>query len=190
MHIEIREKNGSKKYYLAHSFRDADSVKKVRVFLGRDLTNEALLLRKKSAEAELKQRVKKAKAINSPFFTVLSPIELKELATLEVRGGMRVRHLSRSLIGPSSRKPSGLGHKRHQRFSRRRQRSEKYFWKTKVGLKIKAKKISLKPSGWQMQLTIYDQQTSTVSLKLIQRTSISQSSRIQNILQEISAKKV
>jgi fido (protein-threonine AMPylation protein) len=96
VHIEIREKNGSKKYYLAHSFRDADSGKKVRVFLGRDLTNEALLLRKKSAEAELKQRVKEAKAINSPFLTVLSPIELKELATLETRGELRVRHLSES----------------------------------------------------------------------------------------------
>ena len=96
MNIEIREKNGSKKYYLAHSFREADSVKKVRVFLGRDLTNEALLLRKKGAEAELKQRVKEAKAINSPFLTVLSSIELKELATLEARGELRVRHLSES----------------------------------------------------------------------------------------------
>jgi fido (protein-threonine AMPylation protein) len=96
VHIEIREKKGSKKYYLAHSFRNGDSVKKVRVFLGRDLTNEALELREKNAEAELKQRVKEAKAIHDPYITVLSPIELKELATLEARGELRVRHLSES----------------------------------------------------------------------------------------------
>jgi Fic family protein len=96
VHTEIREKNGSKKYYLAHSFRDGNRVKKVRVFLGRDLTNEALLLLKKNAEAELKQRVKEAKAIRDPFLTVLSPIELKELETLEARGELRVRHLSES----------------------------------------------------------------------------------------------
>ena len=96
MHIEIREKNGSKKYYLALSFRDGNRVKKVRVFLGRDLTNEALLVRKKNSEAELKQRVKEAKIIHDPFFTVLSPIELNELETLEARGELRVRHLSES----------------------------------------------------------------------------------------------
>jgi fido (protein-threonine AMPylation protein) len=96
VHIEIREENGSKKYYLAHSFRDGDRVKKVRVFLGRDLTNEALASRTKNAEAKLKQRIKQAKVIRDPFLTVLSPVELKELATLEARGELRVGHRSES----------------------------------------------------------------------------------------------
>lgn len=94
MHIEIREKDGSKKYYLAHSFRDGSSVKKIRIFLGRDLAEQALKERAKNAETELQKRVEKANAIRDPFLTVLSPVELKELETLEARGELRVRHLS------------------------------------------------------------------------------------------------
>jgi fido (protein-threonine AMPylation protein) len=94
VHIETREKNGSKKYYLAHSFRDGSSVKKVRIFLGRDLTEETLKERAKNAETELQKRVEEAKAIRDPFLTVLSPVELKELKTLEARGDLYVRHLS------------------------------------------------------------------------------------------------
>ncbi|MGD6810725.1 MAG: Fic family protein [Candidatus Bathyarchaeia archaeon] len=94
MHIETREKDGSKKYYLAQSFRDGRSVKKVRVFLGRDLTEEALKERAKKAETELQKRVEEAKVIRDPFLTVLSPVELKELKTLEARGELHVRHLS------------------------------------------------------------------------------------------------
>jgi Fic family protein len=94
VHIEIREKNGSKKYYLAHSFREGDNVRKVRVFLGTDLTQEALKAKEKAAEAELNRRIEEAKAIRDPFLTILSPSELKELATLEARGELRIRHLS------------------------------------------------------------------------------------------------
>ncbi|XHH08675.1 MAG: Fic family protein [Candidatus Bathyarchaeia archaeon] len=94
MHIETREKNGSKKYYLAHSFRDGSRVKKIRIFLGRDLTEETLNERAKNAETELQKRAEEAKAIRDPFLTVLSPVELKELKTLEARGELHVRHLS------------------------------------------------------------------------------------------------
>ena len=94
MHLEVREKSGSKKYYLAHSFRDGGRVRKVRVFLGTDLSADGLASRRKNAEAELKRRLAKAKAIRDPFLTVLSSFELKELATLEARGELRVRHLS------------------------------------------------------------------------------------------------
>jgi Fic family protein len=94
VHLEAREKSGSKKYYLAHSFRDGRRVRKVRVFLGTDLSVEALQLRRKNAEEELKQRITRAKAIRDPFLTVLSSFEQKELATLEARGELSVRHLS------------------------------------------------------------------------------------------------
>ena len=50
--------------------------------------------RRKNAEAELKRRIAEAKAIRDPFLTVLSSFELKELATLEARGELRVLHLS------------------------------------------------------------------------------------------------
>lgn len=94
MHLEIRERNGLKKYYLAHSFRIGDSVRKVRVYLGADLSSEELNLKRKRAEAELRERLKESQAIGDPFITALSLSDLKELETLEARGGVRVLHLS------------------------------------------------------------------------------------------------
>jgi Fic family protein len=94
VHLEVREKSGLKKYYLAHSFRDNGRVRKVRVFLGTDLSAHELESRRKNLEPELKRRIAQAKAIRDPFLTVLSTFELKELAALEVRGELRVRHLS------------------------------------------------------------------------------------------------
>ncbi len=94
MHLEIREKNGSRKYYLAHSFRVGSFVKKVRVYLGTDLTAEELKQKRKPAEAKLKDRIKEAQEIHDPYITALSPSESKELETLEARGELRVHRLS------------------------------------------------------------------------------------------------
>lgn len=94
MHLEIRERNGLKKYYLAHSFRVGGNVRKVRVYLGADLSPEDLRLKRKRAETELKERLKERRAIRDPFITALSPFDLKELETLEERGELRVLHLS------------------------------------------------------------------------------------------------
>ena len=94
MHIEVREKSGSKKYYLAHSFRVGNSVRKIRIFLGRDLSVEELRLKRKNSEDELKRRIDASKKIRDPFVTLLSSFELKELSTLETRGELLVHHLS------------------------------------------------------------------------------------------------
>lgn len=94
MHLEVRERNGLKKYYLAHSFRVGGNVRKVRVYLGADLSPEDLRLKRKRAEIELKERLKERRAIRDPFITALSPFDLKELETLEERGELRVLHLS------------------------------------------------------------------------------------------------
>src|SRR4030065_1796207 len=94
MHLEIRERNDLKKYYLAHSFRVGGNVRKVRVYLGADLSREDLKLKRKRAEAELKERLKEKQAIRDPFITALSPSDLKELETLEARGELQVLHLS------------------------------------------------------------------------------------------------
>jgi len=94
MHLEIREKNGSRKYYLAQSFRVGSHVKKVRVYLGTNLTLEELKKKRKHAETKLNERIKEAQAIHDPYITALSPSELRELETLEARGELRVPHLS------------------------------------------------------------------------------------------------
>jgi Fic family protein len=94
MHLEIREKNGHKKYYVAHSFRTKDKVRKIRVYVGADLSPEDLKLKRKHAEIELKKRMKEKQKIRDPFITVLSPSDLKELETLAAHGELRVLHLS------------------------------------------------------------------------------------------------
>ena len=94
MHLEIREKNGLKKYYLAHSFRIGGNVRKVRVYLGANLSSEDLNLKRKRAEVKLKERLEERRAVRDPFVTALSPSDLKELETLEARGELRVLHLS------------------------------------------------------------------------------------------------
>ena len=94
VHLEVREKSGSKKYYLAHSFREGVKVRKVRIFLGTNLSPEDLEARRKTAEAKLEQRIATAKEIRDPFITALSPSEEKELETLAARGEIQIRHLS------------------------------------------------------------------------------------------------
>lgn len=94
VHIEIRKTNSAKKYYLAHSFRIGEKVKKVRVYLGADLSPEELRLKRKLAEVKLEARLEEKKAICDPYVTALSPADLRELETLEARGELRVSHLS------------------------------------------------------------------------------------------------
>ena len=94
MHLEIREKSGVKKYYLAHSFRIGNNVRKVRVYLGADLSSEELSRKRKRAEIELNERLKEKRVIYDPYVAALSPSGQKELETLEARGELRVLHLS------------------------------------------------------------------------------------------------
>lgn len=94
MHLEIRERNGHRKYYLAHSLRTGGRVRKVRVYLGADLPSKELESKRKRAEAELEERLRESRTMRDPYVSALSPSELKELETLEARGKLRVLHLS------------------------------------------------------------------------------------------------
>jgi len=94
MHLEVREVNGRKKYFLAHSFRSGSRVRKIRVYLGVELSGRELERRRKAAERELKERLRAGQLIRDPYLSALSPQELKELETLEARGELRVLHLS------------------------------------------------------------------------------------------------
>lgn len=96
MHLEIREQKGSRKYYLAHSFRIGNQVRKVRVYLGNNLASTEIEQKKALAENTIKDRIRKAQAIHDPYITALSPSEIKELETLEARGALQVFHLSES----------------------------------------------------------------------------------------------
>lgn len=94
MHTEIRQKNGSKKYYLAHSFRAGTKVRKVSVYLGSNLTPQELEVKRSAAKSQLEDKIRAAQTISDPYFTALSPTECEELKTLEARGEIDVCHLS------------------------------------------------------------------------------------------------
>jgi Fic family protein len=94
MHIEIRVQGKNKKYYVGHSFRIDGKVKKIRFYLGLNLSKAELKVKKERATKILKERIEKSKLIHDPFYTALSSSELEELKTLEARGEIKILHLN------------------------------------------------------------------------------------------------
>jgi len=94
MHIEIRIQGKKKKFYLAHSLRRDKKVRKLRFYLGSDLSRKEIEKKRKYAEKALKERIKQYETIRDPFYTALSPKELEELKTLEARENIKILHLT------------------------------------------------------------------------------------------------
>ena len=94
MHIEIRHKGKKKLYYLAHSFRDRGKVKKVRRYLGANLTKKRLRELMAGAEEAILQQIEIYSKIRDPLHTVLSSHELKLVETLVAKGTIAIQHLS------------------------------------------------------------------------------------------------
>ncbi|MDO8339491.1 MAG: Fic family protein [Candidatus Burarchaeum sp.] len=94
MHVEIRKLRGGKKYYLAHSYRKGGKVRKLRIYLGENLSPDELAEAKRMAEAKLTAKISAQAGMRDPLEAALSPQELKELRTLEAMGEIRIAHLS------------------------------------------------------------------------------------------------
>jgi Fic family protein len=94
MHVEIRKKGGKRIYYLAHSYRKAGKVKKIRVYLGTDLSDNELEKKKKLAEEKIKKRIEDLGKALDPYQTILSSSEINELKSLEPKGKIKLLHLS------------------------------------------------------------------------------------------------
>lgn len=94
MFVEVRKAGKKKKYYLVHSFRHGKKVKKMRRYLGTDLSKEKLEKVRKIAEKQIMQRVKAFKRINDPLLEVLSEEELQKIKELEANKGFKIFHLS------------------------------------------------------------------------------------------------
>ena len=58
MYVEIRKKGKSKKYYLAHSYRVGDRVKKISRYLGSNLSEKELDRLRRRAEELIKEEIK------------------------------------------------------------------------------------------------------------------------------------
>jgi Fic family protein len=94
MHVEIRKKGKAKLYYLAHSFRDNGKVRKVRRYLGKDLTHKKLESLKENAGKAILEQIGFYKSIRDPLHTVLSPTEKESIKSLIAEGEVEVIHLS------------------------------------------------------------------------------------------------
>lgn len=94
MYIEKRKVKGKTKYYLVHSYRHQKKVKKIRIYLGADLTKKELEEKRKSSEGDIKKKIEYLTKIHDPYQTILSSSELKELKSLEPTGKIKLLHLS------------------------------------------------------------------------------------------------
>ncbi|MBN1376885.1 Fic family protein [Candidatus Woesearchaeota archaeon] len=80
MFIEKRKTRTGIKYYLAHSYRDKDKIKKIRKYLGRNLSKKELIKKRKEAEKEIKKKIKEIRT--EVFNFSLKPEEIKKLNKL------------------------------------------------------------------------------------------------------------
>lgn len=94
MHIEIRLVNDKKKYYLAHSYRVNSRVRKVRAFLGTDLSQAEVARLAEAARARLDDKIQSAKKIGDPYRTDLSPQEIEEITLLTTKVEIKLVHFS------------------------------------------------------------------------------------------------
>jgi Fic family protein len=94
MHIEKRKIGTKTKYYLAHSFRQNGKVRKIRIYLGADLSRSEVLDKRKNAEKEIRNRIKAARIIHDPYKTVLIQREIEELKNLISKDEVKIVHLS------------------------------------------------------------------------------------------------
>lgn len=96
MNIEVRLRGGRKLYYLAHSFRVGTSVRKVRKYLGADLSESRIKGLKNKHKAELLKRAEKRKSIGDPLAGALSEKDLENIDGLIAGFDFRILHLSKS----------------------------------------------------------------------------------------------
>ncbi len=97
MYLETRTlPGGEKKHYLTQSYRKGGKTRKIRVFLGSNLSSKELMGNVAAAEPKLRRRAEALAGLRDPLHTVLSTDEKKRLETLAagIRGKIKVHHLS------------------------------------------------------------------------------------------------
>ncbi len=94
MHLEVRTRGKKRLYYLSHSFRDGRRVRKVRRYLGENLSDAEIAKKRVDAERSIREQLRLYRKISDPLHTVLSESEIQNIKTLIAKGDIRVRHLS------------------------------------------------------------------------------------------------
>ena len=94
MHIELRKRGKVTLYYLAHSLRLDGKVRKVRIYLGANLSKPQILEKWRLGEERLNRMIESRKAVRDPFEIILSKKEIEELKNIQASAKIKVIHLS------------------------------------------------------------------------------------------------
>ena len=94
MNVEIRRIGKRQKYYLAHSFREGKKVRKIRRYLGVNLSERELERLKGRAGVIIRQQIESYRIIKDPLSHELSSNEIELLKDMEDRANLSVIHLS------------------------------------------------------------------------------------------------
>ena len=96
MQLEIRKIGKSKKYYLAHSFREGQKVKKMRRYLGTNLSEKQIGTLRKRAEEIIKKQIEQYQIIKNPLQFELTEAQIKLIKDLENKIDPKLLHLSQT----------------------------------------------------------------------------------------------
>ncbi len=91
MYVEKRKTKRGVKYYLSHTFRHFGKVKKLAVYLGKDLTKGELEKAEKTAKRKMRERISRYVKSGDPFYT---EVELEARLLKEIRPDVKIFHLS------------------------------------------------------------------------------------------------
>lgn len=94
MYIEIQKHGSRKHYYLTHSYRIGDKVKKVRKYLGANLSKSEVKEKREKLEAVIIREIEGLKRLSDPFHTVLSDKDLEIINNLIHKADIKISHLS------------------------------------------------------------------------------------------------
>ncbi len=93
MYVEVQKRGGKKHYYLAHSFRVGDKVRKIRKYLGADLSKTQIRKRREKFETLIDSDILEHKRLSDPFHTVLSDKDLEIIDSLINKADIKISHL-------------------------------------------------------------------------------------------------
>ena len=94
MHVEIRKRGKNKLYYISHSFRDNGNVKKIRRYIGKNLTEKEIKELREKAEKSILEQIKSYRKIRDPLHTILSQEEIEKIKSLIKKSDIKIKHLS------------------------------------------------------------------------------------------------
>lgn len=94
MYLEKRKTKKGEKFYIAHSFREGGKVKKIRVYLGSNITRDVLLQREAKAKELLSQQLNSFKIIRSPINYKFTKRDEEVIKHLKRRARLKFTHLS------------------------------------------------------------------------------------------------